>query len=149
MHSDDVPEGFYKEDGKLRKQHDTFGGPHDEDRDTPKLDALVVGEPPFEEAEPDLVMQIMGQMVNNAHDSWSTLNDAKDRDIEKLRFVGFRLDGKTYHSQWVGVDGARYPMFLADMDDLIKNTTLVDGAMIAEDTFETCKKSNAYGIRLI
>lgn len=68
---------------------------------------------------------------------------------EKLRFVGFRLDGKTYHSQWVGVDGARYPMFLADMDDLIKNTTLVDGAMIAEDTFETCKKSNAYGIRLI
>lgn len=85
MHSDDVPEGFYKEDGKLRKQHDTFGGPHDEDRDTPKLDALVVGEPPFEEAEPDLVMQIMGQMVNNAHDSWSTLNDAKDRDIEKLR----------------------------------------------------------------
>lgn len=37
------------------------------------------------EGEPDLVMALMGQMVNNAHSTWHQISDNQEAEIKRLR----------------------------------------------------------------
>jgi hypothetical protein len=86
------------------------------------------------------------QMAKNGHTRWGAdyVMEAVPSFVATLRVV--RAGHKNGYVELVSTDGATYPMFLSDYVGLMAHAMVTDG-WIAARRYETCKKSNAYGIR--